>query len=496
MSNHRRSLIVKFVPTAKVWLLKMLLPLLLSFSSAWANDLEAALSFRPLELGIAQQAVAEAEEELARSQLGLSAGLGVEPSISYSQDFDDSSAIPALSPDLSLSLEAGYRYDQVEALGRELDLVAARANQRATRLLGVREALITYAALFRARLSAAAALSQWQRAIALKDSAEARLRAGELSETEVARIALEYERAQVTLGAERRELDYAQAEAKRYGLSGRGVFRPARFKLPSPTADITSDYRQALINLKRAEASAFQEKAYGVVEELGFEAQYRGDDFVISGAAGVVGQRPGVSFSARYAGINENDWAVSFGALLRLDDTTVDRFAEADRTVNDARDALDNAVATFQQEMAEARTAVVDAETNLDFSVEGLELDERYIQELELQQRALPKQRHALNERLAALRQQFALLAAQRDATSAETLPALEERINTATTLISSAEAELAGVEQEIADTETILAGARSSRDRSEEALYAAWQDYVEQVFSYLSLTGGTWELR
>jgi hypothetical protein len=461
-----------------------------------ASDLSAALGYQPLTLGVAQREVARAQAALDRARLGLSASLGVEPSVGYTQDVEPE-APPELETELTLSAGVDYRFDRAEVLRLELALAEARERERGARLAGTRDALLAYAELFRTRLVAEMGRAEVTRAEASYEEARSQLSTGDIFEAEVALAQLDVEVEEVAAEASGRDLREAQAEALRFGLAGKDTFRPARFVLPKAAATRTFAYRRAVLELARAEALALQGSVYSVLEEVGLEASYRGENFEVSGTAGIAGSRPGASLRARYLDTDPDSWRLGLGATLRLDDRTLEDFGGGAENVETARENVGNVVRAFREELQDALEEVGSAERNLELTLQELELNERFIAELEAKVLALPERLTAQGEQLAALEEQLAALEAEREATSeTEAQRALDERLSVLRTMLGEADAAFSETERAVSDTESRLEDMRLSRERNEEGGYRAWQDYVAQVHDYLALTGGAWELR
>ncbi len=455
---------------------------------------DAALRYRSPRLMQAEAERARAAAELGRSYLGLSGSAEVSPYLEYREDVLNPANAPTFGPGVEAFAWVDYMHDEADILLEQIELVQAEERLRDAEREGVRAALNAHAELATAQYELALAQAGFGADTRDLADAEASFAAGEITRTELDMARLGVDSGRRSLAYARRARQNAAAAAARYGLGAAARLRPLSFALPRVLPRETLAYRRADLELRRAEALAWQNTAYGVLEEVRLGTSYLGDDYELSGGLGLDRGRPTVGASARYRGRDADAWTVRLEATLRLSDGTAEAFDVAAREVEDNRTYVAGLATDLAAELRDLRAEAVFAERSVALSVRDLSLLERRVVELEVQTRAFPGR---LAEREASLNERRERLDTLRERQAAETdaerQAQLGSDLQAEEALVLELEAEVQEGVQEDSFAQSELGQLREFRDQAEGNLYREWTYYLSAVDAYLALADVRW---
>lgn len=468
-----------------------------ALASAQTGGPEAALRFRSTTARELVGAVARAEAELSRSRLGLSGNVELEPYYQYREDLLNPDNAPTLGPGFEVRAEADYVYDQADIVAHEIELLRVQEQLQDTVRDGVREALLTHAALLSAQFELRNARASLAAATRTLSETEAGFQDGSAGQTDLERARLDDEIARHEVTQADYAVNDARAASRFYNLDlTTATFIPLEFALPEAPVQDTFGYRLAERELQRTAAVALQDSVYGVLDEVRLGTRYRGENYEVSGGVSLAEGRPSVGADARYYDTAPELWTVTLGATIRLDSRTADTFSSAQRELAEAKAELAEVTRSFAEDTREARQEVAFERRSLELSLQDLELFDRRIAELETELRALPEALATLETQVSALEMELAALQARRAAATNETLQAaLDMRVAAHEDRLAELATELAASEQQLAAMSQDLELRRQYRLLGEQTLYQNWTEYLTAVYDFLSLTDGGWGL-
>jgi hypothetical protein len=272
--------------------------ILSSTTLAWAVKPNAVLDYRGPELERLAGDITRAEREVARTQLGLSGALEVEPLVDYTFEGPGSPAEFGLG--IEAGLEVAYLYDQPTLLIRLRDLLSAQERYQDAQRDGVWEALLAHVNAIQTEFRFALMQQSLGEAEHAASELQTQRQLGEVSDAELALSRLEVDAARIALERARQELRDARAAAASFGIRGDLTFRPLRFALPQVSVQHTFAYQRAVIAVQRAELLSLQSSVYDVLEEVSLSAGYEGENFALSGSLNFSNGLPGASIGADY----------------------------------------------------------------------------------------------------------------------------------------------------------------------------------------------------
>lgn len=356
-----------------------------------------ALAYRSVASEIAERALRDAEDDLARAGSGLSAGLTWRPSVAWRGAAGDAFDPAAGSPSGDLTASFAWRAD-AQALLRART-AAHRAGvahaERANRDL--REALSRHIDLQRAHVALtiaedAAATRGATLAAAERvdlDALAPAPRAHEPGAPEprtllASRLAAERAAAAVERAA--RDVASAARRAAEAGFDPRLAVDRHRDRLAPlplegwrlwlPDADplASPEVVRAALDLAAAEAAERRVRVGGLLDDLRLEATRTEEAARLRASVRLDGGRPaaGLDLSVRPAA--RASWSLALSAVLRIDDGYARDLTRAEAAVGDAAAAWAAAADDAEWRLVEARFAALDAEADVAFAERGLAL--------------------------------------------------------------------------------------------------------------------------
>ncbi|HKI57380.1 MAG TPA: hypothetical protein VKB31_09535 [Trueperaceae bacterium] len=369
---------------------RVLAPLALIVAPLWGG---AALAFTPADI-VAElpeserslrqaAAVAAAGRGLGLADAGTHASLRVAPAVEYGADIEDPAALAA---SLDLGLELGWRQDRARALAARAELLRARERWRHWRRADVRDGLRLLGKTLRAEVALERAELDLGRAsqAAARDAAAtarnatptagnatpaARDAAAAAGDATPAASATAVRRAQALVAARRHALASLRADAAALGLQGLARLEAAGFALPAAPSDPPGRARLALaLDAARLGREA---AASEVLRDLSLAVTYesKSDRFQLSASLGLDRGRPEAVVAAELGSQQDDQWSVRLGADIRLDAGAADAQAAADERVRRAEVELAALESGYARRLHEARTAVEDAVDTFDAEV-------------------------------------------------------------------------------------------------------------------------------
>ncbi len=436
------------------WLLTLALLGLAALPLAGAQGVsqEAALSYRDAGLVDLEARVAEAERVL-RSASGFGYATTFAPRVSVTNRFDDDED-PTWSTRIAANASVTYRYDGVALVREVRDLERARSDLDSAQRDGVFQALrahVSWWSQTRALVSAETRLGEASTSLAEADAAFER---DEIDRDRLAELQLAFDRADLAY----REVSYRYADARTraavFGLRDTPVYQALRFALPEPDVEHLFAVRSRQVALDEAEAVQLQAELFRVPKEVRLSGSYATENLVVGTEMGMFNRTPGANVTLSYPGATNPNWTIGLRAEFVIDNTTFTNVDTARERVENARQALTDYLASYPDEVRDARQLVAFAEENLTYAERALDLDERRLSDL--------------------------------DARLDDTRARLE----------AAADDDVANLEREVSDLQRDRGRAVTSLDRSEGSLLGAWNTYIGQVNTYLRLVQGSWELR
>ena len=429
--------------------------LALSLGAAQSVPQEAALDYRDSRLIDLETRVADAERRLdTPSGFGYSATVRPRISVTNRLDLEDG---PSWSHSLGAVGALTYRYDPV-ALSREVrDVERARFDLDTVQRDGVLQALRAHVTWWSQTRALAAAETRATTAQADLADAEAAFARGDIDRLRLAELQLAADRADLALREASYRFDDARSSAETFGLRGTPAYEPLRFALPEPDVERLFGVRSLQVALDEAEAAQLQAEVFRLPKEVRLTASYATERITVGTEMGMFNRVPGAEVTLGYPGATNPNWTIGLRAEIVIDDALVRAIDDARERVDRAEQALIDYLADFPDQVAGARQLVVFAEENLTYAERALDLDERRVGDLEAR--------------------------------------VGDARARLAATDADDAEA-IANLERDIAALERDLDRALTTLERSEGALLSTWNSYVGQVYTYLRLVQGSWEVR
>ncbi len=280
---------------------------------------------------------------------------------------------------------------------------------------------------------------------------------GDIDRLRLAELQLAADRADLALREASYRFDDARSSAETFGLRGTPAYEPLRFALPEPDLERLFGVRSLQVALDEAEAAQLQAEVFRLPKEVRLTASYATERITVGTEMGMFNRVPGAEVTLGYPGATNPNWTIGLRAEIVIDDALVRAIDDARERVDRAEQALIDYLADYPDQVASARQSVVFAEENLTYAERALDLDERRVDDLEAR--------------------------------------VGDTRARLAATDADDAEA-IANLERDIAALERDLDRALTTLERSEGTLLSTWNSYVGQVYTYLRLVQGSWEVR
>ena len=432
--------------------------LALGFAAAQSVSQEAALGFRDPRLIDLEARLADALQKVETpSGFGYSAIARPRVSVTNRLDLEDG---PSWSHGIGAVGAVTYRYDPVALVREVRDLERALFDVDTAQRDGVLQALRAHVTWWNQTRALATAQTRATTAQADLSDAEAAFERGDIDRFRLAELQLAADRADLALREATFRFDDARRSAATFGLRGTPAYQPLRFALPEPDLGRLFGVRSLQVALDEAEAAQLQAELFRLPKEVRLTASYATERITVGTEMGMFNRVPGAEVTLGYPGAANPNWTIGLRAEIVIDDALFAAIDSASERVERAEQALTDYLADYPDQVASARQLVVFAEENLTYAERALDLDERRVGDLEA--------------RLADTRARLAATDAD-DAERAE---------------------EIANLERDLAALERDLDRALTTLERSEGALLNTWNAYLGQVYTYLRLVQGSWEVR
>lgn len=447
--------------------------------SAQAQPTSAAFDYFSVDTVLNRTDVEQARADLARSRVGLSASLDIEPFVTFGGAVGETAEF-----DLGLNSDLGvdYRYDVAAILADEIDLLRAQARLAESQRRDIETALLTHADLLRAMIAVTIEQQDLSNEQEDFDEVQTEFDDGDATEAQLEDARIELDDARLSLERAERNLANTRSDAVRLGVGPNPSFEILRFELPDAAPERTFEYMVLALQLRRADALGLQNTAFGVLEDVRVAASYGTDDANIGLNANLNRGRPGAGVDLSYdlpATDTTASWEIELSLSLHLDDGTPRDFVDAEQALFEAQLDLEIFLNEFSSDAIRERQDAEYAWENLMLAQRQLETDRARLAEVRAAAESLPGT-------IAALRRDLDTIRADRDAASGDERSALDDRVRSAESALRDAERELRESTNDIASLERAL-------PRSEDALYRQWQTYVRDVENYLSVVDGSW---
>jgi hypothetical protein len=351
-----------------------------------------ALAYRSVASEIAERSLRDAEDDLARTGSGFTAGLAWRPTIGWRGAGADPFDLAAGAWSSELTASFGWRADaqalvrarlaahraaitHVERLNRDLrDALSRHIDlQRAHVALTIaQDAAATRAATLAAAervdldaLTAAPDAPEPRTLLASRLDAERAVAAVERAARDLAAAA----RRAADVGFDPRLADDRHRERLTpLPLEGWRLWLPDADPLASPAV------ARAALDLAAAEASAQRVRVGGVLDDLRLEASRVGEDARLRASVRLDGGRPAAALDLSVRPAARPSWTVALSAVLRVDDGFLRDLARAETAVADAAAAWAEAADEAEWLLSQARFTALDAEADVAFAERGLAL--------------------------------------------------------------------------------------------------------------------------
>jgi len=337
-------------------------------------DLEAALSAESSTRWTREDDVVRRKTDLELARLGVTASIGLRPSIGVGHGLDFEDGVEALDlVGYQFDAALGYRYDDVAIVRSDAALVAALSRLEAQRRADVLNALVALSRLRVAERAEAAAQAELALALGGLSRAEAtaaeRAADPDYAPLPGSREAQDLEAQdpdaqdpvppaepvfvrEARLQARRAELDLEDAQAgvatQLEALAALGVTPPAPadgacplgpFEVPNADRGETLARQALRLAVQLAEAQLGR-ATWAPVRELNLEAQYQEGGARATASAGMAGGKPNAGVAFRLSPTGKDAWRVRLSANLRLDESMGAAIADAEAVVHGARQEL------------------------------------------------------------------------------------------------------------------------------------------------------------
>ncbi len=366
--NTRRFAVGGYAPTLAALTLALLASALAAptCTDALQADLEAALQAESSARWTREDDVARRRADFELARLGVTASIGLRPSIGVGHGLDFEEGVEALDlVGYQFDAALGYSYDEVRIARSQAALVGALSRLEAQRRTDVLNALVALSRLRVAERAEAAAHAELALALGGLSRAEATA-AERAADPDYAPLPGSREAQdlgtrppaeppflrEARLQARRAELDLEDAHTsvntQLAALAALGVTPPAPvdgacplgpLDVPSAGPGETLARQALLVALQLAEAQLGR-AAWAPVRELNLEAQYQEGGARAAASAGIAGGKPNAGVAFRLSPTGKDAWRVRLSANLRLDESMGAAIADAEAAVHRARQEL------------------------------------------------------------------------------------------------------------------------------------------------------------
>jgi len=491
------------------------------------------LAYRSEDYQQALERLEEARSDLRNAVSGFSSFIELKPTVSYGNN-DVRNRVSDTELDYGLEIDAGVDYGidwpEVSRVQRR-NLLRAEGDVVERLRNDINDGLEFYVGVLGLQQNERNANANVQRLELEFENAQARFEAGEISANDLEGVRIDLDNARLNATDAERQLMLARARIREeYGVRDTGArFVPVEFALPAVPVEDTLNYREAARELRQREVEALQNGYFGILDNIELEVRYERDQLRdASISVGIDEGVPGAGIDVDYRPFDDNDdeeWAISLGATIRLDTGTGRDFRAAEQDIELARAELDIIREEYEREVPERLQDVSSARQELQLAIDNLAYIEQRIIELrdELAAEAqafsaadrefqrLDAEQDAINEELGQVdarrdevrdlldntedEEERQRLQEEND-TLTDRRGALLEARNTIGDPRNDAERLRRDLERDVQGTERDLDRLlERDRGRAESDVFNRFRDYVRRVEDYLDYVDGSWEV-
>lgn len=502
-------------------------------SLAVAFEPRDVLEHRSEDYQLAVERLAEAERDYRRATNGFSSFIELKPNVRYGNN-DVRNRASDTEFDYGLEIDAGVDYaidwpevsrvERRNLLRAEDDVIGRLRND----INGGLEFYVNVLALQQAERNARATAAQRELDF---ENAQARFDAGEISANDLEGERIDLDNARLDATDAARQLQLASQRIREvYGVRDTTArFVAVEFALPVTPVENTFNYREAARQLRQLEVEALQEGYFGIVDNIELRVRYERDQLRdASIGIGIDEGVPAAGIDLDYRPFDDNDdeeWAISLGATIRLDTGTGRNFRAGRRDVERARAELAQIREEYEREVPERLQDVSSARQELELAVDNLAYLEQRVIEL---QNELAAEAQAFS----AADREFQRLDSEQNAINEE-LGQVDNRRDEVRDLLNNTEDEeerqrlqdendaLTERRGELLDARNAIGGPRNDAERlrrdlerdvqgterdlnnlvgrdlgrAESDVFNRFRDYVRRVDNYLDYVDGSWEI-
>lgn len=509
--------------------------LLVLFVSAFASAFEPrdVLAYRSEDYLQALERFEEAQRDLRNALNGFSSFIELKPNLSYGND-DVRNRASDIEFDYGLEIDAGVDYgidwpevsrvERRNLLRAEDDVVERLRND-------INDGLEFYVAVLALQQGERNARAEVQRLELEFANDQTRFEAGEISANDLEGVRIDLDDARLNATDAARELAFAETRIREeYGVSDTTArFVPVEFALPVIAVEETFEYREAERQLRQLEVEAIQDGYFGILDNIELRVRYERDQLrEASLGVGIDEGVPGAGIDVDYRPFDDNDdeeWAITLGATIRLDTGTGRNFRAAEQDIELARADLEQIRVDYERDVPELLQEVSSARQELQLAIDNLAfIEQRIIEsrdelaaetqafsEADQEFQRLDAEQNAINEELGQVdtrrdevrdllnntedEEERQRLQEENDALTDRRGELLDAR-NTIGDPRNAAERLRRDLERDVQGTERDLNNLLG-RDigRAQGDVFNRFRDYVRRVEDYLDRVDGSWEI-
>jgi outer membrane protein TolC len=511
------------------WLL-----LLLMFGSvASAFEPRDVLAYRSEDYLQALERLEQSRQDLRNAVSGFSSFIELKPNVSYGNN-DVRNAASDIELDYGLEIDAGVDYGidwpEVSRVERR-NLLRAEDDVVGRLRDDINEGLEFYIAILALQQGECNARAEVERLELEFENAQARFEADEISANDLEGVRIDLDDARLNATDATRTLVLARARIREeYGVrETEARFVAVEFALPAVPVEETFAYREAERELRQLEVEAIQDGYFGILDNIQLRVRYERDQLRdASISVGIDEGVPGAGIDFDYRPFDDNDneeWAVTLGATIRLDTGTGRDFRAPRQDIELARAELDIIREEYEREIPERLQDVSSARQELQLAIDNFAyIEQRIIEsrdELAAEAQAfssadrdfqrLDAEQNAINEELGQVdarrdevrdllndtedEEERQRLQEENDALTERRGELLDAR-NTIGEPRNDAERLRRDLERDVQGTERDLENLLGrDRGRAEDDVFNRFRDYVRRVEDYLDYVDGSWEI-